>query len=408
MPTITRGDNTEFIVQPYRERLNLKNYTILKREIRYLAQINGQFVRLFKMGNGMYETVFSHDPGFLLGESIWQYFGKPENLLYCEELNQEEVLLVLIRSGSVYLDGKYLKTAIKEELGMLANTSVALIIKMYGDVPITEDCEAEPEKFCFDEIQIKSFTKLSEPVFARLPVRGDLQLLSLEQGLLEHRTKVPLISSLIVLAVVVLGGSLLLTKSLTPPPKTQQELDPYLNYRSMLATPSPEKELIALSKQISETYSMPGWTATKLSSNGATATVQLHSLGGTLHQLFTWAKTENTRVDLGTTGATLLMRTAVSQRPQPLTIVNTKNVTAYVIDQMLAILPGKSVKITSFKSFGVYKEAVLEISVNSISPDILSLIGLQLNNLPVKLNNVSLQLDQGLLTGTIQIAILGN
>lgn len=409
MATVTRADNTEFIAQPYREQLSIRNYNILKREVQHLAQVNGQFVRLFKLTSGNYEAVFSHDPGFLLGESVWHYFGKPDNLLYCEELNKDEVLLVLVRSGAVFLDGKYSKSAIKDELSLLTNASEAFMVKTYGNVPLAFAVEdAEPADFLFDPLLVRTHKELSKSVFNDLPAKTGLQLLSLEQALLEFRSRWPAAITVLILAVVVGFAGLMYSKKVAQQKVEQTVQDPYLNFRAALSTPSPAMQLKGLANEITDTYTIPGWVVTRVSTGGTNTRFQVNSLGGTLNTLFLWARQNNSQVNLGSTGATLQMIKALPRRASPTTIVDTKLVTAKVIDDMLQLLPGRSVKVNDFKSEGAYRESVLTISVSDITPNILSLIGYQLQGLPVKLDNVALTVNQGLLSGSIKLAILGN
>ena len=106
MSTLVRSDGTQFVMQAYRELLSAKKKSQIIQEIRFLAEQQGQ-----------YEAVFSTEPGYWLGESIWHYFNQPKNLIYCEALpDSAQVLTVVIQQGSVYIDSQMLASSLQLEL----------------------------------------------------------------------------------------------------------------------------------------------------------------------------------------------------------------------------------------------------------------------------------------------------
>ena len=78
MTLLTRGDGTPFVIQAYRELLITHKRSMLLQEIRMLAEQQGQYLRLSKNKDQNIEAVFNNEPGYLLAESIWQYFGENE------------------------------------------------------------------------------------------------------------------------------------------------------------------------------------------------------------------------------------------------------------------------------------------------------------------------------------------
>src|SRR5687768_4951897 len=103
MPTIKRADGAQFAIHTYRELLKLQRPALMKNEIRLLAQNHGEYIRLFKQNQKNLEAIFSRDPGFLLGESVWHYFGKPSDLIYCEALPEgQQAIVVVIKANTVY------------------------------------------------------------------------------------------------------------------------------------------------------------------------------------------------------------------------------------------------------------------------------------------------------------------
>ena len=73
-----------------------------------LSQSYGEYITLQRKGVFKYEVAFSPDTGYLLGESIWHNFKRPMDMIYCEAIpNTTEAILVIVKEGSVYLDGSF-------------------------------------------------------------------------------------------------------------------------------------------------------------------------------------------------------------------------------------------------------------------------------------------------------------
>ena len=107
MPQILRHDGVPFVVYTYRELVTAKKYSLLKRELEMLGREHGDNARFYVYPDGDLEAIFSKDAGYLLGENIWQHFGNPADLIYCEALaDGENALLVIVKQGSVYLDAQ--------------------------------------------------------------------------------------------------------------------------------------------------------------------------------------------------------------------------------------------------------------------------------------------------------------
>ena len=117
MPYITREDGEHFVIPSYRDVLSIKQKTQLKKEIYSLSQSYGEYITLQKKSVNQYEVAFSTDTGYLLGESIWHTFNRPEDMIYCEVVpNTTEAIFVIVKSGIVYLDGRFPLDSIPEEL----------------------------------------------------------------------------------------------------------------------------------------------------------------------------------------------------------------------------------------------------------------------------------------------------
>src|SRR5580692_9804853 len=116
MPYITRDDGEHFVIPSYRDVLGYTNKAQLKKDILALSEKYGQYITLQKRGP-KYEAAFSPDAGYLLGECVWLHFKRPLDMIYCEIVpNKAEALLVVVKEGSIYLDGQFPIDGIAEEL----------------------------------------------------------------------------------------------------------------------------------------------------------------------------------------------------------------------------------------------------------------------------------------------------
>jgi len=168
MAFITREDGVHFVIPSYRDVLVAKKSAV-QSEVMALSQNYGEYITMQRKGPEQYEVAFSPDTGYLLGETVWHYFNRPMDMIYCEAIpNTTEAILVIVKSGSVYLDGSFPKESIPEELVIFLTQQNNFEIYVYGDVPISE--KPEEGKFSFEAASVKSFKKLDEPAFKNLPL----------------------------------------------------------------------------------------------------------------------------------------------------------------------------------------------------------------------------------------------
>lgn len=415
MPILKREDGIQFAIHAYRELLEPAKLSYLKNEIRNLAQSHGEYVRLFQQSHGQIEAVFSRDPGFLLGEAVWQYFGKPSDLVYCEALpDGHYALVVIVRGGSVYLDSKIPFNNIPDEFTSLVAGNIQYDIYVYGNVPISET--PEPGNFVFDPINVKSFTQLDKPVFKNLSVDDSLQLQPLEFALRAQKVG-KRYNALIILCVV----ALLLAsgiwyhffyKPAPPPPvvkpQTKETVDPYIGYKSALMTPAPEKQFDEIAATVALAFGIPGWQPTQVTFNNANYTIQLSSLGGSVIVLNQWAREHNVNMLLSAQGAALSLPSRLNNRTVPHTISRLQQVLDVIIDRIDKVLPQHSISLGNAANVGTYQTMGITIQFNGIAPSVLTLIGRQFAQLPVQLNTAQVNINNGILSGTAQLTVLGN
>ena len=142
MSYITREDGEHFVIPSYRDVITSKQKSFIKKEILLLSQSYGEYITLQKKNDNQYEVAFSPDTGYLLGESLWHYFKRPLDMIYCEAIpNTTEAILVIVKNGSVYLDGSFPLDSIPEELVVFLTQQNNFEICIYGDVPISQTPE---------------------------------------------------------------------------------------------------------------------------------------------------------------------------------------------------------------------------------------------------------------------------
>lgn len=408
MAVISREDKIQFVIQPYRELFALKSTSLLKKEIRFIAKNNGGFIQLFKQAQGGYEVVFSHDPGYLLGESIWQHFEKPDNLIYCEALKDGvSALLIIVSEGKLFFDAKLPLNQIQAELTPLLTIETAFDIYTYGNVPIAK--EPSSKHLAFRPSQIKTFTKLEQAVFPNIAVDEALALLPLERAFQETLKTISFSMLGLITIVVILAFSISYIYLRSNEEQAQvKQVDPYLEFKTALSTPAPLIELKDLSQAIKMTSTIVGWVPTQINFSNNLVTFNMHSLGTPIAYLFAWAKKHQHTVKLSAKGTLLSINTHAYKRAVPTTISRSQQTSALLIDEMLRLLPGKSLEIEKITHKGIFTEVAISITMVNATPYVLDLIGRTMDNLPVKLNGVRLTMNNGLLSGKIQITVLGN
>jgi hypothetical protein len=388
-----------FLFQPYREALTVKTASLLRKEIQYLAQQHGQYCRLFKRKAGEIEAVFSLEPGYLLGETVWHYFDESPYLIYCEKLTDEKddqnILLVVVRDGIIYLDAKFSAITLKEELkNLLVTDSQKYKVYTYGTVP-----------YKFEGVE---FTKtLEKSIFDGLVWDSAFQLLPTfealrEQGL-EDRTR----SSLAFVTIICLGllGTLWWYSS---KPKTSVNVNPYEQYEMSLQTPTPESETTALVHGLQKINQIPGWNVVSVEYDGETGSAKLKSIGGAATQLLTMSQAMGMVVSFSSSGTYINFSTTLNHRPLPDKIASTEKTVALIMDRMTHVLPKKSVSVDQTITNRVFKEVALTISFNNVSPEVLQLIGSNLDDLPVNVKSITVNVKNGLLSGYFKISVVGN
>lgn len=413
MSYITRQDGERFVVPSYRDVLTVKKNNLLKKEILLLASNYGEYIALQKKSATQYEIAFSPDSGTLLGETVWHYFKRPQDLIYCEAIpGTSEAILVIVKSGSVYLDGSFPVDSIPEELVIFQTQQNQFDIYLYGDVPISQT--PEEEKFSFDAASVKSFNILSSPLFPTLPVVKAFQLQLVDVVLKSQGIGVFPLKNLSVAALVAglmwMGWQYVTVhkKEITIPEVFVNVVNPYQAYISALASPNPSAQITQAMNNIALFFTIPGWYPDSVAFVSGAVQASVKSLGGRTNTLYEWAEKNNVKVELHSDGFYLVNTLASKNRPVPTVIYGLDNVVANLIDRLSYIIPGNPLVIGTYINKGRYFESQLTIRFQGLSPTMVSAVGQQLNTLPLVLSGMSVTVTNGNLSGSIVLTALGN
>lgn len=412
MAYITREDGEHFVIPSYRDVLSAKKESLLKREITLLSQDYGEYITLQRKSANQYEIAFSNEPGYLLGESIWNYFKRPQDLVYCEAIpNTFEAILVIVKSGSVFLDGSFPIDSIPDELLIFRSQQNNFDIYTYGDVPISQ--VSEEGKFAFNTASVKSFKVLDKPVFPTLPVSKAFQL-QLVSNVLKSKGIGVLPLKKILLGVVLLGLAYVAYQYFSTHEKELPQVilnvsNPYQGYVNAMSTPNPADEIHWLANESVLLNSIPGWQIVTMDYANGQLRAGLMSQGGRTNLLYDWARQNNAAVDITTNGIYLVTSQNFSSR-YPVTISQLNRVMATIVDALSYVYPGNNLTLKEAQDKGKYIERQFTINFNNITPDMLDLIGRQLRNLPLVLMKVTLNISStnGSLSGSIDLKALGN
>jgi hypothetical protein len=409
MSYITREDGERFVIPSYRDVLSSKQKNQLKNDILSLSQSYGEYITLQRKSSMQYEVAFSPDPGYLLGESIWHYFKRPLDMIYCEAVpNTTEAILVIVKGGSVYLDGRFPLEGIPEELVVFLTQKNNFDIYIYGNVPISE--QAIEGKFSFDAHSIKSFNILVQPVFVSLPLLKIYQLQLVEPVLKAQGIGVfPVRQTLILFAI--LGMAWMLYHYLTLPSKVVQvstvTINPYQEYIDSLTTPAPDQQINQLMGKLALLFTLPGWNVNSVQYANGNMVATVKTAGSKIKTLFNWVKNNNAKAIIKADGIDISLNINAPRRNSTMQIYPIQEVIAKLVDKIALVYPGNNLSL-AFVNKGSFTDVKITIQLPNISPTLLVLIAHQFKNLPLVLQNVTLTVNNGMINGSIIIDALGS
>jgi hypothetical protein len=420
MPILRRDDGSQFIIHPYREILKVERAGALKRKIRMLAREYGSNLRIFQTPDpNNIEVVLSRDFGFLLGETVWNYFKKPNNLIYCEALfERNSALMVIVRDGLILLDSRLTYSEIIDELASLGSAMQKYDIYVYGDVPLGTTSKEGDKYFALEDKWAKSFNTLNESVLMHLSMDREMQLQPLELALTSPylgTSKVgPIIMAIFSIIIFFIGWQVY-QSFLAEPIKRQVEAvkkaeDPFLNFYLSLSKPYPKEQLIEFASMEKLAMSLPpGWKCKEIKFDGAKYNMEIVSGGGSMAMIRDWMKKHNFAFSFNTTNIPITVPSKLKARPSSKVIYHLDDVLTILIDEINAVLTGMGdVKFEGMDTKGGYKEARITIHVDKAFVGVLFLIGNELNKMPASIDSIKMVVADSLYSGDIKIKVFGD
>ena len=414
MPYITREDGERFVIPSYRDTITARKTSVLKREVSVLSANYGEYIALQRKSASEYEIAFSPDAGYLLGECVWDNFKRPYDMIYCEAIpNTGEAYLVIVKSGTVYLDGTFPIDSISEELVIFKTQQNNFSIYISGDVPISET--PEDGKFSFDESSISSFEVLPDPVFPTLPVVKAFQLQPADVILKNYGIGTLPIKQ-VAIVIILLGIAYMVYGYVTsnkqlPEAFTIVAVNPYQGYLDALSSPDPVRDIRNTLNAIQLLYTIPGWTPSSFGFElgfPARLHATLTTEGGHAQLLLDWAHRNNAKVDITPAGGTVVLDMATGKREQPTVIYPIQSLIATMLDRFSYLLPPGAVVVGTFPDRKPWKNGSITITFTSVSPFVVDMIAQYIQGLPLVTTKFSGTLVDNTISGTISFNALGN
>lgn len=417
MSVISQNDGTQFVIQAYRERVEYKKKSQAETRIRNIAEQQGHFVRLFKHQAGELEAVFSTEPGYLLGESIKQYFQETKNLVYCEKIKgSKQNVLVIIKNGHVFTDTIIEDHQLKAELLPLLTLKTSFQIVASKDAPLIEDSSQQTEeRYCFPLEHTTSFEYLSSPLLPRLPSIPKVRLLPLQialksQGLRKNSfLNLSLTLGFLFAAIIGLMIVSAYKKTNTPVhPHKPHSINPFAAFDAALNSPEPSSQLSLIVVLVNKLYQMPGWELAEFSQKNDVLFVQVKSIGGSISALQTFADNNQFELSLHPSGVTLKAKLLTSPRSKQPHIYSLTHMSEALLDTLAHSLIGIRVSLLKTTQHGRAISNLFQLDFSDASPKELLLLQNILHNLPAVLVSADFRTNSaGLFSGRIKLSLWG-
>lgn len=411
MTIIKRNDGVTFIMQAYREHLQLKNKRQLAQEIELLSTQHGQFINMMRRADSTLEVAMSQKPGYLLGELVWDFFARVDNLIFCEAIaDSANCLLVIIRDGSVYLDKRLVSGEIRDEMMPIIADDRSYEVYTFGDVPLRDTDTFGDATFKLPKKIVAKFNHLTQSVFERLLVSPEFELQPLPTILRSRYLRDNRLALTLVAVLVVMGGGWWFLGSSTPQQSVtqlQQLPQSLQSYQVALTSPTPSAVIDELAEKIDQLYLIPGWKAATITFSGDKFQVEMQAQGGNLWYLTDWAKQHYYDLRMTPRGAELTLKSHLKNRQLQQHYPDSKTVLAEFMQRLSEVLTADAIHVQSSRQQGVMQETRFTLDLKELSPDLLDLVGRELEDLPLSLSSVHLRLKDGLIDGQIELSLWG-
>lgn len=412
MIVVDRQDGLKFIVQAYRETLSRQPRRSVMQDIRLLAKHHGPFTSLYSH-NKEIESAFSSEAGYLLGECVWDYFGRPDYLIYCEALGERaDCLLVVIREGRVYLDMKLLSSDVHKELQPIMADKIPYEVYTFGDVPLRNTETFGGATFTLPKDMCGKFNRLRESLFENLIPASTFALKSSDHinfSSVTRRQDKWVALGLIIILLMIGGWWYHVASSTSLAPK-----QPLLHssaqreWRMMLHQPAPVTVMQTIVDHLDAMYLIPGWKASTIHYANDQFQAHLKAIsGGDLWSLTGWAKQHYYSLHHDGDEAVLEAEPTLPARTALPKIDNVQDTAMLLTRRLSQLLTADAIHLGTPSAHGKLQVMPIQLTIHGLSPDLLSLVGEEFNHLPVTLSTADLTINDGLIDGTLHLSLWG-
>lgn len=412
MTAVDRQDGVKFVAQVYRETLPRQSKRLLLETVRQLAKQHGQYLCLYAQGK-VIEAAFSNEPGYLLGECVWDYFGRPDHMIYCEAVGERaNCLLVVIRQGRVYLDMTLLSGDILAELQPIFTDKQSYVVYTYGDVPIREKETFGGATFTLPKEMVGQFKQLTDPLFSALIPASIFELKSPDHlrlaSLTRRQDKWLAVGLLLIISMLGIWWFWAPQKPNILPTTSLLKTSVKQAWQDKLHQPAPATIMQSLVSHIDTLYLIPGWQAVGFHYAGHAFQATLKaSDGGDLWALTDWAKQHFYTMHMDHEQAVLQSTSRLAVRQSVPPILPMADVMNTFTRRFSRLLAADAMHFGSVQQDGKLQTASIKLTIHALSPDLLALVGEEFENLPLTLSSADLSIEDGLINGTIQLSLWG-
>lgn len=317
MTVITRHDQTQFVLDVYREQVTVTKRSQLSRLLRDWQTRFGGYAHCSLVTDQRYEIVLAAQPGYLLAETIRHYFHTNHNLIFCEWAAEHSMLIVVvIQAGVIYLDRTLDPSCLTDELLplRLGKHDYQLVVAGHGI-----SANAPPD-------WVHAFTALcsrqeflSHSVIAHLPTL-EQALLSPTQQLIKKlawRSHAPLWLGSAVIAALVMAIGLFTTRERQQSPApivNSTPASPWPSYQAAMREHASASQLLSTTTHLLQTLrGLAGWTLLRLQLEPAGLTALLQATDGNLSALQALAQQTGAQVHTTADGTLFTQNFHVAQ-----------------------------------------------------------------------------------------------
>lgn len=418
MTKITRDDGKNFIIPDYREEVSSKKISVLKNEIAMLSKNYGEFIYIQKNPDDSFDVSFSNEPGYLLAESVAKHIKISNDFIYVERLAHSDIVLfIMMKKGKIHIDTQISIESLYDEFIVIQAEQTPFDVFLYGDLPLTNQ-EEEKDKIFIGNIA-KSYQVLDKSVFESLARYNQFELKPINDAFLvagiiiptNKKTMVAIVAVIIIIILWIMWPS---QKAAQVSQQIQAVTvkSEYYDYVQTLKTPEPTRQLQGLVAFLEKLETMPaGWQAQSINLSPTLIQVTLGNINNMakLEDLHAWTSSQGIEMTISDRATLLNFTTAYPIRRDENDIYKTQETLRVIMDRLYPMLDNGTIKVSKETLIENYKEVTLTINLSNVTLNTLDLLSKQLSDLPLLFNSAYFtQSNNGLLTGSINITIVGN